>query len=164
MEIQWYRIIKTIFFSQSPSKEMCTALICRSFLMKKKQNSKMEVHWQRYSRSSALFLSHAVCLSSVVYARNERCVASVCVYVYWSVFVGALLKRRQTNEAGFDKILFSNCWIHRTVDRLRVLNGSTWRKRIRFLLDFFGLMVWKFEFGDEDILHTRNLNLKREFR
>lgn len=156
MEIQWYRIIKTIFLVNHQAKKCVRRWFVVLSWWRKKQNSKMEVHWQRYSRSSALFLSHAVCLSSVVYARNERCVASVCVYVYWSVFVGALLKRRQTNEAGFDKILFSNCWIHRTVDRLRVLNGSTWRKRIGFLLDFFGLMFWKFEFGDEDILHTRN--------
>lgn len=48
----------------------------------------------------------------VSFTRVTKDVLHLCVctlYVYWSVFVGALLKRRQTNEAGFDKILFSNC-------------------------------------------------------
>lgn len=99
---------------------MCTALICRSFLMKKKN----KISRWRYIDSATVDLVLSFFRMQFAYlvsfTRVTKDVLHLCVYVYWSVFVGALLKRRQTNEAGFDKILFSNCWIHRTVDRLRV--------------------------------------------
>lgn len=102
---------------------------------RKKQNSKMEVHWQRYSRSSALFLSHAVCLSSVVYARNERCVASVCVctciglcslVLCWNV-----VKRMKQGSIKFYSATVE--YIELLIGFVYIPNGSTWRKRIRFL-------------------------------